>query len=269
MKIVLQAFRTIANHWGLIVGLTRRDISQRFRSSMLGPVWLIAQPLLLLALYSFVFQIVLRARWGIEGPGGSPVPFGLVLFVGLALHAIVADTLVRAPATITANVSLVKRVIFPVEILPVVNVASSLVTAMMSFALLAIAMIVFAGFLHPVSILCVVPVLALAMLTVGIGWMLAALGVYVRDLNQMAPVISTLLLFTAPVVYPIEMVPKEFHILLAMNPLTIPVEWCRQILFEGVFFYPRGVGFIGISVLVYVLGFGFFRLLRREFADVL
>jgi lipopolysaccharide transport system permease protein len=269
MSFIQQAFRTLLDNRELIAGLTKRDVAQRFRSSMLGPVWLVAQPLLLLALYSFVFQIVLRARWGIEGPGGSPVPFGLVLFVGLVLHAIIADTLVRAPATITANVSLVKRVIFPLEILPVVNVASSLVTALVSFGILAIAMVVFGGFLHPVSVLCVVPVLALAMLTMGVGWMLAALGVYVRDLNQIAPVVSTLLLFTAPIVYPMEMVPEEFRFLLAANPLTIPVEWCRQILFDGTFLYTPGIGYIALSILVYVLGFGFFRVLRREFADVL
>lgn len=264
-----RAFGMVLANRSLIVALTRRDIAQRFRSSLLGPLWLVAQPLLLLALYSFVFQVVLRARWNIEGPSGSTVPFGIILFVGLAIHAILSDTLVRAPATITANESFVKRVIFPVEILPVVNVASSLVTAALTFAVLAMAMIVFAGFLYPSSVLCIVPVLGLAMFTTGVGWVLASLGVYLRDLNQISPLISTLLMFTAPIVYPIEMVPANFRFLLIANPLTIPVEWCRQILFEGTFAYPGGCAFLAVSTAVYVLGFGFFRVLRPGFADVL
>ncbi|WP_165222036.1 ABC transporter permease [Affinirhizobium pseudoryzae] len=267
--LIVRAFTSPYLNRKLIFSLTRRDISQRYRSSALGPVWLFAQPLLLLALYSFVFQVVLRARWGIEGATGSPVPFGLILFVGLVLHTILSDTLVRAPATITAQESLVKRVIFPLEILPVVNVASSLMTAFLSFIILTAAMIVFAGFLYPTSIMLLVPILGLALFTTGLGWILAALGVYLRDLNQIMPLFSTLLLFTAPVVYPRSMVPDQFQFLLAINPLTIPVEWSRAILFEGAIWHPGAEIFLILSAVVYVIGYGFFRMLRREFADVL
>ena len=269
LGFVLRAFTKPVLNRHLIVSLARRDVEQRFKNSTLGPIWLVMQPILFLALYSFVFQVVLRARWGITVPGGGEVPSGIVLFVGLVLHMILSETLVRAPATITANASLVKRVVFPVEILPLVTVVSSLVSMALSFLLIALAMVVFTGFLPLRSILCIVPVAGLAMFSAGVGWILASLGVYLRDLNQVAPLISSLLLFTAPIVYPIEMVPADFRYLLAINPLTIPVGWCRQILFSNTFVMPGGLSFLAVSVLVYVAGFGFFRILRREFADVL
>ncbi|EIM73467.1 ABC-2 type transport system integral membrane protein [Nitratireductor aquibiodomus RA22] len=159
--------------------------------------------------------------------------------------------------------------IFPLEILPMVGVVSSLLTAFLSFVVLFIAMVVFAGFVYPASILLIVPMFGLALFTTGVAWILAALGVYIRDLNQIMPLFSTLLLFTAPIVYPRSMVPDDFHFLLALNPLTIPVEWSRAILFEGVLWYPGAGLFLLLSAFVYVLGYGFFRMLRREFADVL
>lgn len=268
-SFILRAFTCLRANKKLIIHLTRRDITMRYRSSILGGVWLFVQPLLLLALYSFVFQAVLRARWGIEGAEGSPVPFGLILFIGLVMHTVLSDTLVRAPASITSQESLVKRVIFPLEILPIVNVTSSLMTAVLSLLVLFVAMIVFAGFLYPTSILILLPLLGLALLAAGIGWILAALGVYIRDLNQIMPLFSTLLLFTAPIVYPRSMVPEEFQFLLMLNPLTVPVEWSRAILFEGVLWHPGAELFLVLSAVVYVFGYGFFRMLRREFSDVL
>lgn len=259
----------LASNRSLLFQLTRRDIAQRYRSSALGFIWLFVQPLLQLALYSFVFQVVLRARWGIQSPAGSEVPFGLLLFVGLILHALLSETLVRAPATVTAHESYVKRVIFPIHILPVINVAASLFTLCLAMCVLLVATVVITGHISWSALLVVIPVLALTVLTMGLGWMLASLGVYIRDLSQLTPHLSTILLFTAPICYPIGMVPEQFHWLLKINPLTLPVEMSRRLLFEGVVDL-SGIGTYGtIALVIFVMGRMLFERLRTGFADVL
>lgn len=253
----------------LLFQLTKRDIAQRYRSSALGFIWLFAQPLLQLAIYSFVFQVVLRARWGIESPSGSAVPFGLVLFIGLILHALLSETLVRAPATITAHESYVKRVIFPIQILPVINVIASLFSLGLALGVLLLATIGITGHLHPSAALVVVPIAALTILTTGLGWILASLGVYLRDLNQLTPHISTILLFTAPICYPIEMVPAQFHWLLQINPLTVPVEISRRLLFEGTVDFSGFASYLAIALIMFAVGRLLFERLRIGFADAL
>lgn len=253
----------------LLLQLTRRDIEQRYRSSALGFLWLFAQPLIMLALYSFVFEVVLRARWGVVTPGGVETPFGMLLFIGLVLHVVMAEMLTRAPAAITSHVSYVKRVIFPVEILPVVFVLSSLVTQALALALLFIATFVFHGGIPLSAFLVVVPLGALAILTLGLAWIMAALGVYLRDLAQVTPHVSMIMMFTAPIVYPRSMVPAEFQWLLALNPLTLPVEMARKMMFEGIVDFTGLPAYLGAALVVLLLGRLVFARLRVGFADVL
>ena len=252
----------------LIWRLTWRDVEQRYRNSVFGVLWLVGQPLIQLALYSFVFQVVLRSRWGIHGSGG-PVPFALILFVGLMLHVMLADMFMRAPAAVTSNVSYVKRVIFPVQILPVVFVGSSLLTLMLALTVLVVATLLIVGHLPVSALLLFVPVLALLLMTLGLAWLMAGLGVYLRDLNQLAPHISMILMFTAPVVYPSSMVPERFHWLLFINPLTLPVVMARQLLFQGVVDFSGLPTYLLVACLVLVGGRWMFERLRVGFADVL
>lgn len=259
----------LARNRSLLFQLTRRDIAQRYRSSALGFVWLLVQPLLQLALYSFVFQVVLRARWGIQSPAGSEVPFGLLLFIGLILHALLSETLVRAPGTITAHESYVKRVIFPIQILPVINVLAGLFSLGLALGVLLTATVAITGHLSPSAILIILPIAALTLFTTGLAWMLSALGVYIRDLNQLTPHVSTILLFTAPICYPIGMVPEQFHWLLRINPLTLPVEISRELLFENKVDFSGFSTYLALSLAIFIVGRLLFERLRPGFADAL
>jgi len=262
--------RTLIYHSGLIVQLTRRDIEMRYKNSVLGTLWLIGQPLIQLMLYGFVFQIVLRSRWGVSLPNGREVPFGLMLFVGIMLHSLLADTLVRGPALIVSNTSYVKRVIFPLEILPLVNVASSFVGIAFGFVILVCATFYFSGHIPVGTLLIPIPLALLTLLTLGLGWLFSALGVFFRDLNQLSTSISTILLFTAPICYPAEMVPLQFRWLLSMNPLTIPVNCVRDLLFTNNFTGWRELGIYAIySLVIATIGFVVFQRMRAGFADAI
>lgn len=261
--------RSLVKHKSLIGQLVWRDLSARYRNSMLGALWLLIQPLLQLAVYSFVFQMVLRARWDVVTEAGAQVPFGIVLFAGLLLHAVIADALTRGPSLVTSNPTFVKRVIFPLETLPIVSVISALVLLLLSLVLLAIVTFILVGPLPIAGLLAIVPVLLLGAIGLGLAWLMAGLGVYVPDLSQFTPLLATLLLFTAPVCYPKGMVPEQYQWLLWLNPLTVPVENTRSLLFTGVADWAQ-IGLYGVvAVLVLVLGGVAFKKMRGGFADVI
>lgn len=259
--------RSLAARRGLLVQLTARDLAVRYRSSVLGLFWILGQPLLQLAVYGFVFRIVLRSRSGITLGNGTEAPFGIVLFLGLLLHSVLAETLARSPTLITSNVSYVKRVIFPLEVLPLVGVASSLVNVAVGVAIVLVATGVLAGGL-PLSVLLLpLPVLLLALMAVGVGWLLSALGVFFRDLGQLATTLSSILLFTAPICYPVDAVPERFRPLLLFNPLTVPVECARTLLFGGAIQWNALAAYALCAGIAAVLGLFLFLRMRRGFAD--
>ncbi|SDH36205.1 lipopolysaccharide transport system permease protein [Pseudomonas abietaniphila] len=231
---------------------------------------MIGQPLIQLLLYGFVFQVVLRSRWGIQTPSGQDVPFGLLLFGGILLHGLLADTLVRAPSLIISNTSYVKRVIFPLEILPLVNVASTVTGVFFGMIILVAGSAYYAGHLSASILLVPIPVASLVVFTVGVGWLLSAVGVFFRDLAQLTSSLATIMLFTAPICYPAEMVPVQFRWLLNINPLTIPVEAVRSLIFSsGSVNWSALVGYSLVAGFTAALGYFVFHRMRAGFADVL
>lgn len=260
----------LRHHRGLIQQMTKRDIASKYKNSVLGLLWVFGQPVLQMLLYGFVFQVVLRSKWGITFANGLDVPFGLVLYAGIMLHAIMADTLVRAPALILSNVSFVKKVVFPLDTLPLVNVLSALISMLMALLVLILATIFFSSDVHLALLLLPIPIILLATMTVGLGWLLSALGVFFRDLGQFTTVLASVLLFTAPICYPATMVPIEFRWLLAINPLTLPVECVQALLFVGVY---DGWGWMAayavVALLIATLGYLVFHRLRPGFADAI
>ncbi|AIL60616.1 ABC-type polysaccharide/polyol phosphate export system, permease component [Pseudomonas alkylphenolica] len=262
--------RSLTRNRGLIVQMTLRDISMRYKNSFLGGLWIVGQPLIQLMLYGFVFQVVLRSRWGLQTPDGQEVPFGLLLFCGILLHGLLADTMVRAPSLVVSNTSYVKRVIFPLEILPVITVGSTAVGIFIGFVILLAASLYYLGF-HGLNILLLpIPIGLLVLLTLGVGWLLSAIGVFFRDLSQITSSLATIMLFTAPICYPAEMVPSEFRWLLNINPLTIPVETVRTLLFSNdpVQWASLGV-YAAFALLAAAFGYFVFYRMRAGFADVL
>jgi len=255
-------------HRRLIARLTRRQIEERYRGSILGFSWILLTPLLLLCVYTFVFSVVLQAKWG--GQADSSSGFALYLFSGLIVYNIFAESMNEAPDLMGANKIYIKQMLFPVEILPWVTLASALFRFAASFLLLAVFFCLMRG-LPPLTVLALplvlVPVL---LLTVGGVWIFSSLGVFLRDLSQVVGLITTALLFLSPIFYSPENVPHNLRSVYDLNPFAVLLEAHRQLLFEGHMPAPNDfLALCGFSWLVAWLGYGWFMKTKEGFADVL
>jgi lipopolysaccharide transport system permease protein len=267
-RYLLHPFITAFNHRHLIRRLTQHELAARTKSTLLGGVWLVISPLLLLGVYSFVFAMVFNARW--KSPAGGEAPAVLILFSGLIVFGILSECINRAPGLVLESPAYVKKVVFPLEILPWVSLLSALVVFGINLALLLVAYAMFRG-LPPVAVLLLPLALTpLILTTLGLSWFLASLGVFVRDIRQVTGLATTMLMFVAPVFYPLDSVPEGLRTWLYLNPVTLAVEQTRQVLFWGEL---PNVATFGVSLaagwIIAALGHYWFIRTRKGFADVL
>ena len=253
----------------LIAQMTKREVVGRYQGSALGLVWSFLNPVFMLTVYTFVFSVVFKARWGVGGEE-SKTQFAVVLFVGMIVHGLFAEVLNRAPGLILFNVNYVKKVVFPLEILPVVSMGAALFYSLISLGVLLIAFVLFNGYLHWTAVLAPLVVLPLVILTLGLAWMLASLGVFLRDVGQTISIITMVMMFLAPVFYPITALPEEMRPWIMANPLTFIIEQARNVLIWGRL--PNWIG-LGLYTLVAAAiawaGYAWFQKTRKGFADVL
>lgn len=253
----------------LIVQMTKREVVSRYKGSALGLAWSFFDPVFMLMVYTFVFSVIFKMRWGIGGEE-SKAQFAIVLFVGMIVHGLFAEVLNRAPGLILSNVNYVKKVVFPLEILPVISMGAALFHGLISLGVLLIAFAMFNGYLHWTAIFTPLVALPLVILTLGLAWMLASLGVFLRDVGQTIGIITLVMMFLAPVFYPVTAVPEEFRPWLMANPLTFIIEQAREVLIWG--HLPDWIG-LGIytcaATLVAWAGYAWFQKTRKGFADVL
>ncbi len=253
----------------LITKMTKRDVVGRYKGSLLGLGWSFFNPILMLMVYTFVFSVVFKVRWG-GNTEESKIEFAIVLFVGLIIHTLLAEVLNRAPGLMLSNVNYVKKVIFPLEILPVITIGTALFHAFISIVVLLSVFVLLNGFIHWTVIFLPAVLIPLIFMTLGLAWFLASLGVYVRDVEQTMGIITTILLFLAPIFYPMSALPEKFHVFLLINPLTFIIEQSRLILIFGQI--PNWAGlslYTTISLLVAWGGYWWFQKTRKGFADVL
>lgn len=256
-------------HRELFWRLTVREVAGRYRGSVLGWGWSLLTPLLMLAVYTFVFSTVFKARWGdLEQLG--PLGFAINLFAGLIVFNVFAETANQAPTLIAANSNLVTKVIFPLEILPAVTVAAALFHALTSLAVLIVFELL-SGAGTPATLLWL-PLVWLPLLSgcLALGWLLAALGVFLRDLRQISGVAVNLLMFLSAVFYPLSALPPRWQPLLQLNPLVLAIEQTRRIAVSGE--SPSITYLVGGSLatlLAAELALRAFQKARRGFADVL
>ncbi len=255
-------------HRSLSYQLAKREVVGRYRGSVAGLAWSFFNPLLMLAVYTFVFSVIFQARWsGLEGGKGS---FAIVLFVGVLVHGIFAECLNRAPNLIMANTNYVKRVMFPLEILPWVAMGSALFHAFISLIVLVLAQLLVLGSVPVTALLLPLILAPLVLTTVGVAWIFAAFGVYLRDIGQITVVITTVALFLSPVFYPVTALPEEYRLVFLLNPLTFIIEQAREVMIWGRLPDWSGLAlYILASLVVAWIGFWTFQKMRTGFADVL
>ncbi|WP_416398655.1 ABC transporter permease [Allohahella sp. A8] len=260
--------RALENRY-LVVQISRREIAARYKGSMLGTAWAFLTPIIMLAIYTFVFSIVFKARWDTGSSELTP-HFALLLFSGLIVHGFFAEIISNSPNLIVSNANFVKKVIFPIDLLSVSSVGTAFYNSAVSVLVLMLAYAVLNGVIHPTSILVVIILLPLGILGVGISWFLSSMGVYVRDLHQAMGLITSALLFLAPVFYPITALPEEHRWLLMINPLTFIIEEFRAVIIWGNMPDWRGlVIYYAIATAVAKVGYYWFQKTRKGFADVL
>ena len=265
---VLEMMSSAVRNRSLIFQMTKREVIGRYRGSMLGIAWSFFYPLIMLAVYTIVFSTVFRAKWGVGSD--SKTEFALVLFIGMIVHGVLAESMNNSPTLMLRNVSYVKKVVFPLEILPCVVLGSTLFHAVVSLLVWGLFYLAVNYSLHWTFVFLPLVLLPLMLFSLGVSWMLASLGVYIRDIGQMTGVLTTILLFMSPIFYPASRLPEPYQTIIYINPLTFVIEQARDVLMWGNM--PDWSGLIIayiVSILVAWAGFAWFQKTRKGFADVL
>jgi lipopolysaccharide transport system permease protein len=254
----------------LIVQMTKREVVGRYKGSAMGLAWSFFNPVFMLVVYTFVFSEIFKSRWDGIGGEDSKMQFAVVLFVGMIVLSLFSEVLNRAPGLILSNVNYVKKVVFPLDILPVIAMGAALFHSFISLGVLLAAFAMFNGYLHWTAIFIPLVLLPLVILALGLSWMLASLGVFLRDVGQTIGIITSVLMFLSPVFYPVAAVPERVRPFIMANPLTFIIEQAREVLIWG--HLPNWMGLGGytlVAVAIAWMGYAWFQKTRKGFADVL
>ena len=256
-------------HRHLIWTLAIRELKTRYQGSLLGRLWLLLTPLLMLAIYAFVFGEVLQAKWQMGHQGEGLASFALLLFSGLLVHQFFSECMIRGPDLVLGNRNFVKKILFPLEILPWVSCLVTGVQALFSLLILLLATTLANGRPHWEWIYLVPVYLVLLPVALGAGWLLGALGVFLRDLKQVTGFVATALLFLSPIFYPLSALPERMDFLPYINPLALVIDESRQVIFAAQAPDWSALGVYGVVALLFAgASLWFFRRCKRMFADV-
>ncbi len=249
--------------------MASREALSRYQGSLLGIAWSFVNPSLRLSVYTVVFSVVFKARWSGD-PSESRLQFATVLFAGMIVYTFFAEVLNRSPQLILMNANYVRRVVFPLEILPLISVLASLVNVVISSLVLLAVLLLINGTLPWTVVLLPFVILPIVILTLGIAWFLASLGAYVRDVGQGVTLLTTALMFLSPMFYPLSALPESFRRWVLLNPLTFIMEQVRAVVIWGRFPDLGGLAiYLGLALAVCWLGYWWFQRTRKGFADVL
>lgn len=264
----IEMFASLWRNRELIKASTRREVLGRYRGSFLGLLWSFFNPLFMLAVYTFVFSVVFKARWNVESD--SKTEFALVLFIGLIIFNLFSDAINRSSLLVLNNPNYVKKVVFPLEILPMINLLSALFHTFISLCVWLLAHLIFLGSPPVTAFYLPLIISPFLLFVMGLSWGLASIGVFLRDISQFIGTIVVVLMFMSPIFYPATALPEEFRQLLAFNPLTPFIEQSRDALYWGKSpdFYLLGIYTLASAIISWI-GFAWFQLTRKGFADVL
>jgi lipopolysaccharide transport system permease protein len=254
---------------GLISKLSRKAILVRYRGSLLGFLWAFIQPLMMLAVYTFVFSVIFEAKWG-QGLDQDRLSFALALFVGILTFNIIGDTVNASPGLILGHANFVKKVVFPLEILPVVKLIESMIFSLFGLSALLAAKLISTHSLSWTLLLLPVVWFPVSLFALGWSYFLSSLGVFIRDIGSITSVVVTMLFFLSPIFYPLSAVPESLIFYIRMNPIAVFVQDARRVVLWSQ--APDWQWFaicLFISVITFVLGFTWFMKSKKAFADVL
>ena len=246
-----------------------RYVQAKYKGALMGLVWTFVQPLMMLCVYSFVFGVIFHSRWA-GAAEGSRLSFVVIMFFGMTLYSVFSECVSACCLEVTGHPNFVKKVVFPLEILPVARLATTFLLNLPWFLLLFLGAVFLLGTLSPTMLLLPLVLLPLLQLTLGVSYFVAALGVYVRDTVHATSIVLRILWFMTPIFYPVTAVPERFRPVLEANPLTVIVEQGRRVFLYGQ--WPEWIPLlvvIAVSSLVLQLGFIWFCRTKEGFADVL
>ena len=269
MQRSLQAYAALTRNTTILWRLTEREVASRYRGSLLGWGWTLLNPLLMLAVYTFVFSTVFKARWPDLQEAG-PIGFAINLFAGLIVYSLFAECVGKAPTLVLSQPSYVTKVIFPLEILSAVSVGAAAFHACTSLVVLGLFELIAQGSIPLTSLWLPLVWLPLLLGCLGLCWLLSALGVYLRDLPQLVNVGLSVLMFLSAIFYPVSALPERWQPVLSLNPLVLVIEQTRAVLVSGQGPSPLYLGLgLPLSVVVCEVCFRLFQKARRGFADVM
>ncbi|CAH1193355.1 Teichoic acid translocation permease protein TagG [Paenibacillus plantiphilus] len=268
-KLFVRKLLTLSHSRNLLLEFTKRDFLQRYKGSSLGIVWAIISPLLMLAVYSFIFVAVFKLKWGNDVESGDML-YTLMIFSALIPFNIFAESINRAVAVLPQSANYIKKVVMPIEILPISIVLSTAMNNMFSVGLLAIGKVLLLDTPNWTLIFAPIVFIPVILFSAGIALVVSALGVYLRDLTYITGIAVNVLFYLSPVFYSIEIIPKQFQFLLSINPIAPIIDFSRDIFIRGQMFdlSEFGLALLGASF-VFVLGLGLFYFLKKGFADVI
>lgn len=261
--------RTIGSSRLIVRLLVRRDILGRYRRSVFGTAWTVIQPLMMFAIYAYVFSVVFQVRFPSRVPEVE-IEYGIILFSGLMMHVFLAEVLVRSPMLVLENVNFVRKVIFPLETLSVVAVLTGLFGLAINLAILLLALLAYGHALHPTVLLLPLVWAPFVLLTLGLSWFLASLGVFLRDTGQVIGILSTVLLFGSTILIPVDLIPEGLRDLVQFNPLTLVVDETRNLVLWG--HLPDWAAlarYAVVAIAVAWVGAFWFARSKKGFADVI
>jgi len=269
---LLNPFTIICHLWqyrSLIKQLTWREVVGRYKGSFIGLGWSIIQPLLMLCVYTFVFSVIFKSKWGVDADEGR-AGFALTLFMGIITYNIFSEVVNIAPSLILCNVNYVKKVVFPLEILPVVALFTVLINVFFSLCIIIFAQLLINFFVPWTVILIPIVWMPIILFTLGIAYFLSSLSVFIRDIGATVSIITTMIFFMSPIFYPMSAVPEKFKVVCLFNPIAIFVEDARRVALWGMFpDWPLYCIGLVLSLIVFNLGFIWFIKSKKAFADVI
>jgi lipopolysaccharide transport system permease protein len=261
------ALNLIREHRGLIHSMVRRDLTSRYKGSLMGLMWTVITPAVMIAIYTVIFSGIFGAKFGVEG---GHLRFATYLLCGMLPWIAISDGIQRSTTVLTDNVNLVRRVVFPLEALPANLVLSALVQQLLGTIVLLLAALLIQRTLHPTVLLMPVLLVPQLLMTLGISWLMASLGVFLRDMAHVNQLVMQTLMYLTPILYPETLIPSDYRWLVDLNPFAPLIRSYRQILLAGEMPDWRGLGMTLIFAMIcFCFGYWWFGRTKKAFADVL